>query len=40
MQASDRQAIRLEKIAQHATACERELKMQFVHPPQEGQISR
>lgn len=38
MQTPDREALRLEGITQHATARERELKMEFVHAPHQGQI--
>jgi hypothetical protein len=40
MQAPNRKALRHQQVAQHAAACERELKMQLIHPPHEGQISR
>ena len=40
MQTSDRKALGHQQIAQHPTAREREVEMQFVHPPHQGQISR
>jgi hypothetical protein len=40
MQTPDRKALRDQEIAQHAAARERELKMEFIYPPHDGQISR
>jgi hypothetical protein len=38
MSAADGDAFALEKIAQHARACERALQMQFVDAPHQRQV--
>ena len=38
MPAADRNALAAQKIAQHASARERTLQMQFVDPPHEAQV--
>jgi hypothetical protein len=40
MPASNRDPLLVEKIPQHPTARERELKMQFVHPAHDRQVGR
>jgi hypothetical protein len=38
MQASDREALHHQQVAQHPAARKRVLQMQLVHPPHDGQI--